>query len=615
MGGLLLVYLLLIGLLVARLVQVQVVDAASYAETSIAQRVRTVDLPAQRGRIYDRNGDVLATSVDAATIYADPRAYQSSELPDGRVVGPAVSPQQAAAELARVTGEDAAVIEARLTSDQHFVYVARQLDWEVGEEVLALDLPGVDRIVEPARLYPAGSLAAQVLGFTGLDSVGLEGLEHGYDEQLSGTAGQLAIEQAPRGLTIANGLRELTPAVAGTDLVLTLDREIQAVAERAAADAVAAYGAIGASVVVLEVATGDVLALASVPGYDAATLEDTDPEDRRIRAVTDVFEPGSVQKAVTIAAALEEGLVNPSTTFEVDDRLTIGPKTFSDSHDHPIETMTVADIVESSSNVGTMMIAQMLGEERLHGYLEAFGYREPTGVGIPGEVGGLLPQVDDWWVTSLPTIAIGQGVAVSLMRSAATYATLANDGLEVQPRIVRGTVGEDGELDATPVQTGDQVISPQTAQQLRDILGLVVSGEHGTGSRAAISGYEVGGKTGTAQKPLTDGRGYSDQFIGSFVGMAPLDDPELVVAVMVDEGFPYYGGVTAAPVFSEVMEFALRARHVPPSGDQPTLTEAMDAAARVAEQAAAAAAAAAAADEADTQAAGAGADGASDTSG
>ncbi len=574
MAGLLAFWL--VGLLVlgGRLVQVQVVEADRYADQSVAQRVRTVELPATRGRIYDREGDVLATSVESATIYADPRAYRPRELPDGSVVEPSVTPAAAARQLAPLIGTPRDVIEQRLSSDAHFVYLARQLDWSVGEEVLALELPGVDRLTEPRRQYPGGSLAAQVVGFTGIDGEGLEGLELAHEDLLSGTAGQLAVEQAPGRLTIANGLRELVPAEAGTDLVLTIDRDIQAVAEEAAAEAIEAHEASAASVVVLDVKAGDVLAMASLPAYDPSDRDGTNLAARRNRAVTDVYEPGSVQKAVTIAAALEAGVVTPETTFEVDDRLRVQNKVFRDSHDHPTETMTVAEIMETSSNVGTMLIARELGEQRLYDHLQRFGYTEPTGLGFPGEVGGLLPHVDDWWATSMPTIAIGQGVATTLMRTATAYATLANDGLAVQPRLVRGTVGVDGDLRPTPVETREQVVSRETARAVQAMLGRVVAGERGTGHNAAVPGYEVAGKTGTAQKPRTDGRGYAG-YVAGFVGMAPVDDPQLVVAVMVDEPTAgHYGGTVAAPVFSTVMEFALRARHVAPSSPVSSLDEA-----------------------------------------
>ena len=594
MAGLLAVYLLALLMLGGRLVQVQVLESEKWEERALAQRSRTVDLPARRGRIYDRDGDVLATSVDSATIYADPRAFRTRTLPDGTVVAPDVRVEDVADRLAPLIGTPAETIVERLNRDAHFVYLARQLDWEVGDAVLALELPGIGRLTEPRRQYPNGSLAAQVLGFTGIDGEGLEGLELAHHDLLSGTPGMLALERAPSGLTIASGSRELTPAEPGTDLVLTIDREIQDVAEQAALAAVEKWDAAGASVVVRDVATGDVLAVASVPGFDPADRDGTEQKDRRNRAVTDVFEPGSVQKAITIGAAMEEGIVTPDTVFTVADRMKIGPKTFSDSHRHPTEPMTVAEIMASSSNVGTMMIAQELGPERLYSYLQRFGYDRAPGIGFPGESAGLVPPVDAWWVTSLPTIAIGQGVAITLLHAANVYATIANDGVAVTPRIVRGTVDEAGQL--IPAATGEasEVLRPETAQSLRRILAGVVAGQGGTGRAAAVPGYDVAGKTGTARKPLQDGRGYSSEYIATFVGMAPVERPELVVAVMVDEPSVIYGGTVAAPVFSEVMQFALRARHVPPTTTTPSFEDSVVAAEQTARAAAEAAAAAAA---------------------
>lgn len=360
-------------------------------------------------------------------------------------------------------------------------------------------------------------------------------------------------------------MRELAPPVAGSDLVLTIDREIQHVAERAAMEAVEAFSAVGASVVVMEAATGDVLAMASAPGFDPGDRSQVDPQRIRNRAVTDVFEPGSVQKAITAAAALEEGVVTPETVMTVADNIRVGTKTFTDSHRHPTVEMTFTEVMQESSNVGTIMVAQELGEERLAEYLARFGYGQRLGVGFPGEAPGLILPVDQWWSTSLPTIAIGQGVATTLLQTASFYATLANDGIATQPRILRGTVGEDGRLTPSDPGATRRIVSEGTARQVREMLATVITGERGTGTRAAVPGYTVAGKTGTARKPLVDGRGYSGEYIASFVGMAPAEDPQLVVAVMVDEPYPIYGGIVAAPVFAEVMQFSLLQRRVAPT--------------------------------------------------
>jgi cell division protein FtsI (penicillin-binding protein 3) len=573
--GMLLLFVAVFGLVGWRLVDLQVVQAEAYAARGSEQRSRTIELPARRGRLYDREGDVLATSVESATVYADPRAFRPSRTPDGTPVPPAASAAEVARTLAPLVGRDEADLTAALERDAHFVYVARQLDWEVGERIRALDLPGIGLLTEPDRVYPAGPLAGQILGFTGIDGDGLHGLELQHDALLNGTPGQVALERAPGGLAIASGIRELAPPTAGTDLVLTIDREIQSRAEAVARGALEEFGAVGASIVVLEVGTGDVLAMASEPGFDPNDISGSDQANWRNRAVTDVFEPGSVQKAITAAAAIEEGVVAPSTPMVVDDRITVGNKVFSDSHDHEPERLTFAEVIETSSNVGTIQVAQDLGAERLAAYLEAFGYGQRLGVGFPGEAAGLVMPVESWWSTSLPTIAIGHGVAVTLLQAATAYATIADDGVATQPRILRGTVGEDGRL--TPVAAGarHRVVSPETASQVRDLLARVVSGERGTGKLAQVPGYDVAGKTGTARKPNRDARGYSGKYVASFVGFAPVDDPQLVVAVMVDEPYPIWGGVVAAPMFRDVMEFSLLHRRVAPTAPNATLEQAL----------------------------------------
>ena len=556
-----------------KLVQIQVVDAADLAAVGERQRARTLELPASRGRIYDRDGDVLATSVQSATIYADPRAYRGTHTPEGREVPPAGETPVVADALAPLLGIDAASIQQRLEQDRHFVYLARQVDHELGAQIRALELPGIGVLTEPQRVYPAGSLAGQVVGFTDIDAEGLQGLEARYEHVLAGQPGTLLLERAPGGLDIASGIRELEPPVVGTDVVLTLDRDIQHVAELAAAGATERFDAVGASIVVAEVGTGDVLAMASAPSFDPNDRGDEDPSDRRNRAVTDVFEPGSTQKALTIAAALEEGVITPTTTLEVDGAIRVGGSTFTDAVRHPTERWSVNQIMERSSNVGTIQIAQALGDEQLDSYLRRFGYGRPTQLGFPGESGGLLLPHTEWWGTSLPTIAIGHGVAVSLIQLANSYATLANDGVAVAPRLVLGSVGDDGRLAPVPAPGTERIVSAATADAVRAMLEDAVHGDHGTGSLAQVDGFRVAGKTGTARKPLADGRGYSDEYIATFVGMAPAHDPQVVVAVMIDEPQPIYGGLTAAPVFAEVMEAALLALRVPPDGagvDLPT---------------------------------------------
>jgi len=576
------IYGLLVVIVVGQLVHIQVLNADEYADRGVRQRARTIDLPSTRGRIYDRDGDVLATSIQAATIYGDPRAFRPSETPDGTPLPAGADAVAVAQELAPLLGRDPDDIVQRLTRDAHFVYLARQLDHEVGVAIRDLNLPGIGVLTEPHRVYPAGGLAGQVVGFTGIDGEGLQGLESQYDSVLRGGPGMLVLERAPGGLDIASGIRELVPPEPGTDLVLTLDREIQHAAERAAIDAMDEYNARGASILVMDVATSEVLGMASAPTYDPNERNDADRANWRNRAVTDVFEPGSTQKALTVAAAIEEGIVSPDTELAVPDHLRVGGKRFTDAYPHATEQWSVADIMERSSNIGTITIAQELGGEVLESYLREFGYGRTSGLNFPGEGPGLLMPHDSWWSTSLPTIAIGQGVAVTLMQLASAYATIANAGVAIQPRIVRGTVGDDGRLTPTSAPAQRQVISADTAEQVQTMLERAVSGDHGTGARAAVSGYRVAGKTGTARKPNVDTRGYSSEYVATFVGFAPADDPRLVVAVMLDEPRPFYGGVVAAPVFSEVMQAALIARRIPPESAGRSLSEALEDAATVA---------------------------------
>lgn len=573
------IYLLVAAVVVAQLVRVQVVDAPGYADLSASQRARVIELPGERGRIYDREGDVLATTVQAATVYADPRAFRPSLRPDGLVAPPAADAEAVAAQLAPLLGRHRTDLVDLLTADAHFVYLARQLEHEVGAGISALGLEGIEVIGEPQRVYPAEGLAGQVVGFTGIDGEGLQGLEARYEDLLLGRPGLLTLERAPGGLDIASGTRELIPSEPGTDLVLTLDREVQHAAERAVAEVTAEYDAEGASVLVLEVGTGDVLAMASAPTFDPNRRGEADPSTWRNRAVTDVFEPGSTQKALTIAAAIEEGIVDEHDVLRVPTQVTVANKSFTDSTQQPTSDWTVTEIMERSSNVGTIEIAQELGPERLEDYLRSFGIGSSTGTGFPGESSGLLASVEDWWGTSLPTIAIGQGVAVSLLQLGNSYATLANDGLAVVPRIVRGTVGEDGRLTPAAEPVERRVVSADTASQVQRMLEKAVSGEEGTGRRAEVDGYRVAGKTGTARKPSVNARGYSGEYIATFVGFAPAEDPQLVVAVMVDEPRPaFYGGVVAAPVFSEVMSSALATRRVLPDDAGSPLEDAIQAA-------------------------------------
>lgn len=554
---LLLAYLVLTLAMGVRLVNVQVLNAADYALLAERQTQRQIQLPANRGKLYDREGQPLAMSVAAATIYAHPPMLEGEDVDRAAL----------AVQLAPLLDRSADEVHELLTRDTTFTHLGRQLPRQVGEQVEAMGLPGIGVVTEPTRSYPAGGLAAQLIGFAGVDNVGLSGLEAQHDDLLAGHPGALRMERAPGGLTISAAPREVHPAVAGTDLVLTLDRQIQYAAEQALAGAVAEHDAKGGSAIVLDVDTGEILAMANVPGFDLDAFGQADPYTRTNRAVTDVYEPGSVSKIITAAAALEEGVVGLHEVLTVPDHYQVGAKRFRDSSPHDPWAITLSDIIGRSSNVGTIKIAERLGAPKLYQSLRDFGYAEPTGFGFPGEAAGLLPQVEDWWVTSLPTIAIGQGVSTTLLQVAGVLETIASGGERVTPSIVKGTAGADGLFRPADPPERRRIVSRATATAVSEMLVDAVEGEHATGSAAAVPGYRVAGKTGTAQKASRTARGYAaGKYVASFAGFTPAEDPAIVVAVMIDEPMnEIYGGVVAAPVFAEIAGFALGHRRVAPS--------------------------------------------------
>lgn len=553
LGALLAAFTLLFVVVTGRLVQIQVVQAEPLELLGAKQRVRKIELPAKRGAIFDRTMAPLAVSTDARAIYANPRLVEN--------------PEGVAALLSPLLDLDEEVLAQRLGRDTPFVYLARAVDPVAAEQVSALELPGVGQVEESRRSYPAGPLAGQILGFVGVDGSGLSGLESKFDSLLRGTAGLQVVEQDRAGRPIPHGRNRLVDPVAGRGVALTIDRDVQYFAETALARGVASTKARSGTAIVLDVRTGDVLAMANWPPLDPNRFEDMEPAHRRNRAVTDSYEPGSVNKVITAAGAIEEGLAGPSTKLTVPDHLRVANKTFTDYEPHKTEKLTYAEALARSSNVGTIKVALKLGRERLYDYLERFGLGRQTGIGFPGESPGILMQPADWWSTSIGTIPIGQGIAVTPLQVASVYATIANDGVRIQPRLVRGVVTEDGSLVEGKRPKPRRIIRSYTAAQLRAMLIGVV--EEGTGARAQVPGYLVGGKTGTARVPRTDRRGYSRDIVTTFVGMAPADDPHLVTLVSLDNPRPRMSALTAAPVFKEIMQFSLGALGIRPTVEVP----------------------------------------------
>ena len=552
--GLLLVVLLGFVAVLVRLVQVQVVDEGAYAAFGAAQRSHDVVLPADRGAIFDRNGADLAVSIPLRTVWADPRQVED--------------PAGTAASLARLLSLDdeaKTALTARLSTTKGFTYVQRRVSDELADAVEEAQLPGIGLLEEPSRYSPSGDLARSVLGQVGVDNEGLSGLERKFDDVLEGVPGELQFEQAPGGRTIPAGERRVEPAQRGDDLVLTLDRSLQYETERALSAQILAKGAKGGIAVVSRPDTGEIFAMANL-----TRDQDTGAISARgaNAAVTSMFEPGSVNKVITVAAAIEEGIVTPSTEIVVPDHYQVGDHVFSDHDPHPTEAYSVTRILTESSNIGTIKIAQMLGKEKLDEYLRKFGFGEKTSLDLPYEATGILLDRDKYNATSLGAIPIGQGIAVTAVQMLAAYNVLANDGVYVPPKLVLETVDSKGLHHRTDAGEERRVVSTATAQKLRDMMVNVVA--EGTGSRGGITGYTVAGKTGTARKPDAVRGGYEDaagnfHYVATFAGFVPAERPALSIIVVIDEPTgDIYGGSVAAPVFADLAQYALRLFHIPP---------------------------------------------------
>jgi cell division protein FtsI (penicillin-binding protein 3) len=576
--------LVLLSLIAGRLVWLQGVTASAYADQAVEQRLRTTTLLAPRGAITDRNGQVLALSVDARAVYAEPRtiARAIQQKPCKPESERPCTPAQIAEALAPVLGLPERDLTERLsrplrsdgtcTSDDPmacsgFVYLARGLDPDLGTAVRELRLVGVGVLSEPKRVHPGGDLGANVIGFTALDDTGgtkgAAGVELAADHVLAGRDGRSTAEVDGSGRIIPQGQRTVQEPVAGRDVQLTIDRDLQWYAQDVLASKVAESDAESGTATVIDVQTGEILALASVPTFDADSPSSAPAEVRGNRAVTDVFEPGSIGKVITAAIALEDGVLTPDSVMSVPDHIQVSNKRFTDSHSHPVERMTLTGVMVESSNVGTIMAAQLVGGARLHEGLQQFGIGQKTGIGLPGESSGILRPESEWSGTDYGTHPIGQGYAVNGVQMASVYATVANDGVRMPPRVVKGSADEDGDVVPVDPPAPERVISSEVAADLRGMLEGV-TGEGGTAKIAAIDGYRVAGKTGTARRAM--GGGYSG-YTASFVGFAPADAPRIAISVSVqDPKNGYYGGVIAAPVFRDIMAYALSNQQVPPTG-------------------------------------------------
>ena len=537
LGLLFCLFLLLFSVAIARAAWLQGVRGGDLRADARSQQVTSVEVPGDRGRVLDRNGKVLAVSEDAATVVATP--YQ--------VVDPVDAARRLAAALP--VSEDE-VAEALSDRDSGFAYVARKVSLEQADEVERMEIEGISTIPDSRRIYPQGELASQVIGAVGEDNQGLTGLEEAENEILGGAGGTQEIVHDARGEPIRFDMVE-APSV-GDDVRVTLDAAIQDATEEALAEAGEHYEATGASAVVMDPRSGEVLAMANWPGFDPNDLASAS-EDELINRVTGfTYEPGSTFKAFTVGAALEEGTVTPSTSFHLPSTIKVADREIEEAHARPPIDATVAEILAQSSNVGAVLVGQELGAERFDEWVRRLGFGEPTGVEYPGEEQGIVPEVDDYSGSSMGNLPIGQGLSVTPLQMAAAYSAIANGGVLRRPHLITEAGGET----RSPDLEGERVISTRTASELRTMLeGVLEPG--GTAASVEVPGYELAGKTGTAEKAVDGGYSETD-YVASFVGFAPARNPQLLVAVVVDEPtYVHTGAEVAAPVFGEIAEFAL----------------------------------------------------------
>lgn len=525
---------LLLGMatLIGRSIYLQAINNEFLIGKGESRYARVLEVPATRGRIMDRHGDVLAISTPVKSVWAIPE--------DARL-----QPAQVR-NLAQLLEMDVRELNRRLAEDKEFVFVKRQVSPETADRVMAMKLPGIHLQNEYRRYYPAGDVPAHVLGFTGVNDAGQEGIELAFNTELTGQPGSRRVIKDRRG-NIVEDVENIKKPVEGKDVRLSLDAKIQYLAYSNLRQCVQENRAKAGSVVVLDAKTGEILALSNLPTYNPNNRTNLVGAQLRNRAFTDTFEPGSTMKPFTAALALEKGKVRFNTPIQTaPGKLTIGPATISDAHPHGV--LTVAQVIQKSSNVGSAKMALSMTPEEMWTMFDSLGFGTPLKLGFPGEAGGRLRPAKHWKPIEQATMSYGHGISVTLMQMAHAYMALARDGDQVPLTLLK--------MDS-PVSEGKSVFSAQTAREVRAMLEMAVQ-PGGTAPKAQIPGYRVAGKTGTAHK--LEGGAYANKYVSSFVGFAPASDPRLIVAVMVDEASAgkYYGGDVAAPVFARIMAGALR---------------------------------------------------------
>lgn len=548
------VLLVLFAALGGRLVQLQGLEGTAYAAQAEQQRMREVVLTAPRGEILDRNGAVLARTVQARAIFADPTMVTDRA--------------GAAAKLAPLLHRSAADLVAAMNRPGRFVYLARGADPTLAEQVMKLGIAGIGTLPETKREVPGHTLAANVIGFTNADGTGVAGIEEQYNSVLSGVNGKHQFEVGHGGDVLPGGFNKQVAPVPGSTVQTTIDSDLQYVADQALTARAQQVKAYSGYAVVMDAKTGQVLAMSNYPSFDAANPAASPPQTWTNGAISDVIEPGSVHKAITLGGALQEGVINANSAPVVPPTITKGGQTYSDTHPHGIVRLTLMGILAQSSNVATIEIATKLGADKLYAYQQKFGLGSPTGIGLPGESGGIVQPPANWSGPAYGGIPIGLGVAVTPLQMTSVYATVANDGVKVQPSIVAGIRSPDGTFRPAPPPTTTRVISAANAKTLRWAMSAITTTE-GTGHAAAIPGYVIAGKTGTGNR-AKNGK-YLPGNVASFIGMAPYTNPRYVVGVFVHTPSGV-GGAVAGPIFKVIMTYLLRHYGIPPDAAQPALS-------------------------------------------
>lgn len=557
--------LVVLSLFAAQLLRIQGFDSEVVAANALAQRTQSEAIPAQRGTIYDANNTVLAQSQERRTVTVDQTAVTDYEkTADGttRTVGV----EGAAKDLAPLLDAKSADLEKELTGDERYRVLKKNISPLTWRRINALGIPGIYSERSSQRTYPQSTTVASLVGFVQpQDQTAGAGLELQFDDILAGKPGRATYETAQDGSRLPNASDDVSSAEAGEDIRLTIDNDIQWYAQNALADKVKETEALSGTVVVQRVDSGELVGLASYPTFDPNDMGDGKGVYSNL-AFSDVFEPGSTSKIITVAAALEEGEITPSTPMILPDSMQRGNHTLKDSHAHPDEYRTVAGALAESSNTGTMLIGETMEPSTLENYLRKFGFGSKSGSGFPGESAGLLPPAEDWNGSQRYTVTYGQGVSTTAVQVTNAFQAIANDGVRISPTFLKEVGDGEGGWKDAPAGERNRVVSKKTSGEVSRMLEGVVS-EEGTAPKAQIDGYRVAGKTGTADRYDSESGGYSGK-TASFIGFAPADDPKLVVSVILQRPIKgYYGGQVAAPVFKDVMTYALQKERIPPTPD------------------------------------------------